>query len=642
MADRIGLLFVALVAAAGCGDPPRPPDGGSADASTDGVLVADAGGPDRTVDSPVDVLEREASNDRPDAAADVSSVDAGVDAPSALDTGVDVPSAVDGMAADTARDATSDLPPATGECRLCPPGHGFCNGRCVSRTDPVLGCGKACFPCALANAVAACDGTGICRFERCQPGFADCNGMPSDGCEVDLSDRNNCGACGIQCPSLCTASGCADSCTPPLSNCGTKCVDIATSPVACGACNTPCVKPANGTATCSRSQCQVTCAAGLTTCGTGPLSCVDTMNDPRHCGGCSNTCFNTAANRYGSCRNGQCQQVCLPGWTACAAGCAHLPSDRWNCGMCGRACGAGEYCTQGICRPAAEQVVATGLASPEDIAVEGDEVFFSSLGDGGIHRVAATGGPTVPLAVGQARPLRLAVDRTHVYWVNELGGAVMRTLRTGAGTPEVVSSATRPVVITLDAGNVYWAEYGSQALPGVVKRAAKGANVVAEELHPGRFIAFGVQSLAVLGRTLYVLSQYVLAVPLDGGPITTDTVPLTAFAIDAGHQFRIHPASPRLPSFSWSNHPGDESYSTTIIITPNQLVATPCGALFPGGFLPLVPSGFNSFPGQPQTVPLSFDAPAARRITYAAPHAYWTEPGDAAANGVIRRVLVPM
>ena len=40
---------------------------------------------------------------------------------------------------------------------------------------------------------------GLCGFE-CDPGFADCNGTPADGCEINLlTHPGNCGACGNAC-----------------------------------------------------------------------------------------------------------------------------------------------------------------------------------------------------------------------------------------------------------------------------------------------------------------------------------------------------------------------------------------------------------------------------------------------------------
>ena len=44
------------------------------------------------------------------------------------------------------------------------------------------------------------------------------------------------------------------------------------------------------------------------------------------------------------CVNGQCVSPCLPGQTNCPSGCSDLPTDPANCGMCGKACPAGQFC----------------------------------------------------------------------------------------------------------------------------------------------------------------------------------------------------------------------------------------------------------------------------------------------------------
>jgi hypothetical protein len=55
----------------------------------------------------------------------------------------------------------------------------------------------------------------------CSPGFANCDGEASDGCEVDLeSDPTNCGACGVSCDGrACLEGACAsppDAGPPPM------------------------------------------------------------------------------------------------------------------------------------------------------------------------------------------------------------------------------------------------------------------------------------------------------------------------------------------------------------------------------------------------------------------------------------------
>jgi hypothetical protein len=55
--------------------------------------------------------------------------------------------------------------------------------------------------CAIPNATSVCNpATGLCEIVACDSGFADCNGNPLDGCEVNiLTDPQHCGACGNVC-----------------------------------------------------------------------------------------------------------------------------------------------------------------------------------------------------------------------------------------------------------------------------------------------------------------------------------------------------------------------------------------------------------------------------------------------------------
>ena len=62
------------------------------------------------------------------------------------------------------------------------------------------------------DAAPTCE-LGACGFE-CNPGFADCNGDPADGCEVEIdADVANCGACGRDCGPIVVngVAGCEES-----------------------------------------------------------------------------------------------------------------------------------------------------------------------------------------------------------------------------------------------------------------------------------------------------------------------------------------------------------------------------------------------------------------------------------------------
>lgn len=75
-----------------------------------------------------------------------------------------------------------------------------CNSGCKDLLSDQGNCGacnNAC-PNPRANQVKGCK-KGVCVLD-CVPGFADCNGDPADGCEVDLTRHPaHCGACGNEC-----------------------------------------------------------------------------------------------------------------------------------------------------------------------------------------------------------------------------------------------------------------------------------------------------------------------------------------------------------------------------------------------------------------------------------------------------------
>jgi hypothetical protein len=76
-----------------------------------------------------------------------------------------------------------------GKCaNVCPQGNICVGGGCT------------CPMCNIPNASAKCVNN-MCVFDKCNPGFGDCNNNTADGCEVNLQqDKNNCGACGNVCP----------------------------------------------------------------------------------------------------------------------------------------------------------------------------------------------------------------------------------------------------------------------------------------------------------------------------------------------------------------------------------------------------------------------------------------------------------
>ncbi len=89
----------------------------------------------------------------------------------------------------------------------------LCGETCVNLdtdTENCGACGKAC-PSGLANAKGSLCSAGECIVSGCSLYYGDCNEKVEDGCESDLRfDDNNCGTCGVKCPSgqRCSLSVC--------------------------------------------------------------------------------------------------------------------------------------------------------------------------------------------------------------------------------------------------------------------------------------------------------------------------------------------------------------------------------------------------------------------------------------------------
>jgi hypothetical protein len=83
-----------------------------------------------------------------------------------------------------------------------------CGTACVDTATDPANCGGCGHACSVANAAASCV-AGACTFS-CEAGWGDCDGMPGNGCEHDLSgDAANCGACGADCGGgKCQAGAC--------------------------------------------------------------------------------------------------------------------------------------------------------------------------------------------------------------------------------------------------------------------------------------------------------------------------------------------------------------------------------------------------------------------------------------------------
>jgi hypothetical protein len=167
---------------------------------------------------------------------------------------------------------------------LCAPATADCNGQsidgCEVRTavgepdgDRVQHCGACGRTCEFANAGAQCL-AGACVIGACAAGFANCDGDPGNGCETHLaSSATHCGRCGGYCnfpnaSPTCMASACAlASCGLGFANCNNLpsdgCeVDTRTNPQHCGRCGGQCPPGEQ----CVSGACALICATGQRAC----------------------------------------------------------------------------------------------------------------------------------------------------------------------------------------------------------------------------------------------------------------------------------------------------------------------------------------------------------------------------------------
>ncbi|MEZ4223827.1 MAG: hypothetical protein R3B13_22955 [Polyangiaceae bacterium] len=353
-------------------------------------------------------------------------------------------------------------------CTQCPAGKRWVSqagggGACVRDDDPRWGCAgpeETCptYPGGIATCVA-----GKCAL-KCNPGYANCDADPSNGCEEDLLGPSNCGSCGTTCSAgqVCSESlGCVNACAPPETQCGASCVNLLTSVRGCGTCTNKCSGYLHGSATCNSGSCAVTCEGGFSPCGN---SCRRLSDDPFACGTC--TACPVVAGAHRACSASTCQPECALGFTKCGGTCVDTERDVAHCGGCGSPCAG--TCAGGVCLNAFDAVVTTAN-NASSLIVDQTNLYFLSGSD--VMRVVKTGGTATAIASGQGGPKGLSQDATHVYWANNLGGAIMRAPKQG-GAAQLVSAASLPRRVFVDGSTAYWVE-GPGTYPTVWKKAPK-------------------------------------------------------------------------------------------------------------------------------------------------------------------------
>ena len=268
----------------------------------------------------------------------------------------------------------------------CSAGQSACSGKCVDLMTDSENCGGCGFSVpygetcvngqfssvlnkanrtrvtGTTTSAAAATGT---QPGTCPSGTWSCAGS----CVDPGSDRNNCGACGIVCPSIevcrngrcdlpattVTATGTVNvsaylSCGRNEMPCSGSCVNVFTNKKNCGVCGRAC----KADEVCQNAQCGPACLNnGSTLCDD---LCVDLKTDMDNCGACGSVCKSFLPNAKGSeCASGTCTiSQCKTDYADCDKnvpnGCeVYLRTDAANCGSCGTKCPAGQVCYNKVC-----------------------------------------------------------------------------------------------------------------------------------------------------------------------------------------------------------------------------------------------------------------------------------------------------
>lgn len=255
--------------------------------------------------------------------------------------------AIDHGCADGVTDCTPDAPE-----NGCEPGFADCDGDpsngCETSLHTLQNCGGCGMTCALTGSEESCN-TGTCISLGCSSGFGDCGA----GCMSLISDAANCGTCGHSCPDLapncagarCTALDCADGTADCDGNSDDGCEADLTSASSCGSCGVSCGPYPNAMAECTKGRCKVgDCKAGYGDCDdTRDNGCETKLDELAHCGSCDNDCGALAHVTSSQCIDGQCGALtCEDGWGDCDGdpknGCEQSLKTNDHCGSCTASC----------------------------------------------------------------------------------------------------------------------------------------------------------------------------------------------------------------------------------------------------------------------------------------------------------------
>lgn len=345
-------------------------------------------------------------------------------------------------------------------------------------TDP-NNCGACDSACGTANGAPSCSNS-TC-YITCNSGWSDCDGTNSNGCEVNVNTSlSNCGGCGVQCGAAhgtasCAAGSCQIACNAGYADCdgvnSNGCeVNLNTNGNHCGVCGRSCLG-----ASCTGGLCVPQQRATAT----------DFVIDDTYMYIISGTEI-----QRGSLAGGILQDMAvnvsghdlalgtgLVIWTVptMSGGLqfisqtpqSPLPQPTVMSSSAGSAARATAFDGSRFYWIGAGTIRRrTLLGSAEDlafvdndvneIAVGGGYIYWAAPSGGRIYRVVETGGTPTAIVSNQSTPSDLVVRSSTVYWVNRGNGQVRRSTTSGAQQTMIVSGMSQPNSIVADDDHIWW------------------------------------------------------------------------------------------------------------------------------------------------------------------------------------------
>jgi hypothetical protein len=304
------------------------------------------------------------------------------------------------------------------------------------------------FGCGGDNGTAGAAGAGgeDALALACPPHFADCDGDPTNGCEGALSTSpDNCGACGVKCQArdheapLCSAGACIHICEVDFADCngdpadGCE-VDVARDVVHCGGCERSCKT------SCEKGVCDVI------TLATGQAQPAAIAVDDT-----SVYWANMAELAAGG---GSIMKVAKAGGAPSTL--AEKQSAPGSIALDGASIywvniGTPPLFADGAVLTAAKDgsgapvEIIAGQAAPYGIAVQGSTVYWTTTAEVLMIDKDNPSAQPVVLASGQNRPFEIVAVGSLIYWVNR--GTQTGDVANPDGSVMMLSTGGSPVVL---------------------------------------------------------------------------------------------------------------------------------------------------------------------------------------------------